>query len=169
MFREHAYGRDDFVNGLNEAKNRVYSHYKTDKESSIVHDNLKDMKDVLTYSLQYQKGAWVLHMLRNYIGEDNFREGIRTYYKKYYNSNTTTEEFKKEMEFVSGMDLDFFFDQWLYNGGNIILDGGWSYDERKRRVEVNINQVQDDGYIFKMPLELGIYYEDENLFKLETR
>ena len=72
------------------------------------------------------------------------------------------------MEFVSGMDLDFFFDQWLYNGGNIILDGGWSYDERKRRVEVNINQVQDDGYIFKMPLELGIYYEDENLFKLET-
>ena len=168
MFREHAYGRDDFVKGLNEAKNRVYSHYKTDKESSIVHDNLKDMKDVLTYSLQYQKGAWVLHMLRNYIGEDNFREGIRTYYKKYYNSNTTTEEFKKEMEFVSGMDLDFFFDQWLYNGGNIILDGGWSYDERKRRVEVNINQVQDDGYIFKMPLELGIYYEDENLFKLET-
>ena len=168
MFREHAYGRDDFVNGLNEAKNRVYSHYKTDKGSSIVHDNLKDMKDVLTYSLQYQKGAWVLHMLRNYIGEDNFREGIRTYYKKYYNSNTTTEEFKKEMEFVSGMDLDFFFDQWLYNGGNIILDGGWSYDERKRRVEVNINQVQDDGYIFKMPLELGIYYEDENLFKLET-
>ncbi|MAD59731.1 MAG: hypothetical protein CMB81_05320 [Flammeovirgaceae bacterium] len=168
MFREHAYGRDDFVNGLNEAKNRVYSHYKTDKESSIVHDNLKDMKDVLTYSLQYQKGAWVLHMLRNYIGEDNFREGIRTYYKKYYNSNTTTEEFKKEMEFVSGMDLDFFFDQWLYNGGNIILDGGWSYDERKRRVEVNINQVQDDGYIFKMPLELGIYYEDENLFKLQT-
>ena len=168
MFREHAYGRDDFVNGLNEAKKRVYSHYKTDKESSIVHDNLKDMKDVLTYSLQYQKGAWVLHMLRNYIGEDNFREGIRTYYKKYYNSNTTTEEFKKEMEFVSGMDLDFFFDQWLYNGGNIILDGGWSYDERKRRVEVNINQVQDDGYIFKMPLELGIYYEDENLFKLQT-
>ena len=168
MFREHAYGRDDFVNGLNEAKNRVYSHYKTDKESSIVHDNLKDMKDVLTYSLQYQKGAWVLHMLRNYIGEDDFREGIRKYYMRYYNSNTTTEEFKKEMEVVSGVDLDLFFDQWLYNGGNIILDGGWSYDKKKKRVEVTLDQVQDDGYIFKMPLELGIYYEDKNLFKLET-
>ncbi|GIR72628.1 MAG: hypothetical protein CM15mP75_1400 [Flammeovirgaceae bacterium] len=47
------------------------------------------MKDVLTYSLQYQKGAWVLHMLRNYVGEDNFRKGIRNYYKKYYNSTTT--------------------------------------------------------------------------------
>ena len=168
MFREHAYGRDDFVNGLNDAKNLVYNHYKTDKESSIVHDNLKDMKDVLTYSLQYQKGAWVLHMLRNYIGEDDFREGIRKYYKRYYNSNTTTEEFKKEMEVVSGVDLDLFFDQWLYNGGNIILDGGWSYDKKKKRVEVTLDQVQDDGYIFKMPLELGIYYEDKNLFKLET-
>ena len=168
MFREHAYGRDDFVNGLNDAKNLVYNHYKTDKESSIVHDNLKDMKDVLTYSLQYQKGAWVLHMLRNYIGEDDFREGIRKYYMRYYNSNTTTEEFKKEMEVVSGVDLDLFFDQWLYNGGNIILDGGWSYDKKKKRVEVTLDQVQDDGYIFKMPLELGIYYEDKNLFKLET-
>jgi len=168
MFREHAYGRDDFVNGLNDAKKLVYNHYQTDKKSSIVHDNLKDMKDVLTYSLQYQKGAWVLHMLRNYLGEDNFREGIRTYYKKYYNSNTTTEEFKKEMEVVSGMDLDLFFDQWLYNGGNIVLDGDWRYDERKKRVEVNLNQIQDDGYIFKMPLELGIYYEDKNLFKIET-
>ena len=168
MFREHAYGRDDFVNGLDDAKNLVYNHYKTDKESSIVHDNLKEMKDVLTYSLQYQKGAWVLHMLRNYIGEDDFREGIRKYYKRYYNSNTTTEEFKKEMEVVSGVDLDLFFDQWLYNGGNIILDGGWSYDKKKKRVEITIDQVQDDGYIFKMPLELGIYYEDKNLFKLET-
>ena len=168
MFREHAYGRDDFVNGLNDAKNLVYNHYKTDKESSIVHDNLKDMKDVLTYSLQYQKGAWVLHMLRNYIGEDDFREGIRKYYKRYYNSNTTTEEFKKEMEVVSGVELDLFFDQWLYNGGNIILEGGWSYDKKKKRVEVTLDQVQDDGYIFKMPLELGIYYEDKNLFKLET-
>ena len=48
MFREHAYGRDDFVNGLNDAKRLVYNHYKNDKESSIVHNNLKDMKDVLT-------------------------------------------------------------------------------------------------------------------------
>ena len=46
MFREHAYGRDDFVNGLNDAKRLVYNHYKYDKESSIVHNNLKDMKDV---------------------------------------------------------------------------------------------------------------------------
>ena len=168
MFREHAYGRDDFVNGLNDAKRLVYNHYKTDKESSIVHNNLKDMKDVLTYSLQYQKGAWVLHMLRNYIGEDNFRKGIRNYYKKYYNSTTTTNQFKTEMEVVSGMNLDTFFDQWLYKGGNMVLDGNWKFDENKGRIEVNLNQVQNDGYLFEMPVELGISYNDKNLEKIQT-
>ena len=168
MFREHAYGRDDFVNGLNDAKRLVYNHYKTDKESSIVHNNLKDMKDVLTYSLQYQKGAWVLHMLRNYVGEDNFRKGIRNYYKKYYNSTTTTNQFKTEMEVVSGMNLDTFFDQWLYKGGNMVLDGNWKFDEKKGRIEVNLNQVQNDGYLFEMPLELGISYNDKNLEKIQT-
>ena len=168
MFREHAYGRDDFVNGLNDAKRLVYNHYKSDKESSIVHNNLKDMKDVLTYSLQYQKGAWVLHMLRNYVGEDNFREGIRNYYKKYYNSTTTTNQFKTEMEVVSGMNLDTFFDQWLYKGGNMVLDGNWKFDEKKGRIEVNLNQVQNDGYLFEMPVELGISYNDKNLEKIQT-
>ena len=168
MFREHAYGRDDFVNGLNDAKRLVYNHYKTDKESSIVHNNLKDMKDVLTYSLQYQKGAWVLHMLRNYVGEDNFKQGIRNYYKKYYNSTTTTNQFKTEMEVISGMNLDTFFDQWLYKGGNIVLDGNWKFDEKKGRIEVNLNQVQNDGYLFEMPVELGISYNDKNLEKIQT-
>ena len=168
MFREHAYGRDDFVQGLLNAKDRVFDFYEKDKNASIVHDNLKDMKDVLTYSLQYQKGAWVLHMLRNYVGEEAFRKGIRNYYNKYFNSNTTTEEFKAEIENASGLDLDTFFNQWLYNGGNIILDGAWKYDSKRKQIYVEIDQVQNDGYYFEMPLEIGLVFDDNNLYKIET-
>ena len=168
MFREHAYGRDDFVQGLLNAKDRVFDFYEKDKKASIVHDNLKDMKDVLTYSLQYQKGAWVLHMLRNYVGEEAFRKGIRNYYNKYFNSNTTTEEFKAEIENASGLDLDTFFNQWLYNGGNIILDGAWKYDSKRKQIYVEIDQVQNDGYYFEMPLEIGLVFDDNNLYKIET-
>ena len=156
MFREHAYGRDDFVKGLKDAKRRVFNFYEKNKNASVVHDSLKDMKDVLSYDLQYQKGAWVLHMLRNYVGEDNFRDGIRNYYKKYFNSNTNTEEFKFEMEKVSGIDLDKFFDQWLYKGGIIKLDVEWDYDEKSKNIEFNITQVQNDGYLFEMPLDIEI-------------
>ena len=156
MFREHAYGRDDFVKGLKDAKRRVFNFYEKNKDASVVHDNLKDMKDVLSYDLQYQKGAWVLHMLRNYVGEDNFRAGIRNYYKKYFNSNTNTEEFKIEMEKVSGIDLDKFFDQWLYKGGIIKLDVEWDYDEKSKNIKFDITQVQNDGYLFEMPLDIEI-------------
>ena len=156
MFREHAYGRDDFVKGLKDAKRRVFNFYEKNKDASVVHDNLKDMKDVLSYDLQYQKGAWVLHMLRNYVGEDNFRAGIRNYYKKYFNSTTNTEEFKIEMEKVSGVNLDKFFDQWLYKGGIIKLNVEWKYDEKSKNIEFDITQVQNDGYLFEMPLDIEI-------------
>ena len=168
MFREHAYGREDFVMGLKEARNRVFNFYKNNKDASIVHDNLKDMKNVLTYDIQYQKGAWVLHMLRNYVGEEAFKKGIRSYYKKYFNSNTNTLEFMNEMEKASNKKLAKFFDQWLYKGGNIILEGGWKYDNKNKEIYIDIEQVQNDGYFFEMPLELKIFYDKENLIKLET-
>ena len=168
MFREHAYGREDFVMGLKEARNRVFNFYKNNKDASIVHDNLKDMKNVLNYDIQYQKGAWVLHMLRNYVGEEAFKQGIRNYYKKYFNSNTNTLEFMNEMEKASNKKLANFFDQWLYKGGNIILEGGWKYDSKKKEIYIDIEQVQNDGYFFEMPLELKIFYDKENLIKLET-
>ena len=72
------------------------------------------------------------------------------------------------MEVVSGMNLDTFFDQWLYKGGNMVLDGNWKFDEKKGRIEVNLNQVQNDGYLFEMPVELGISYNDKNLEKIQT-
>ena len=162
MFREHAYGRDDFVMGLNNAKENVYNFYKDNKDAPIIHDNLKDMKDVLSYSLQYQKGAWVLHMLRNYIGEDAFRQGIRNYYKKYFNLNTTTDQFKFEMEKVSNVDLDKFFDQWLYKGGMLIIDSDWKYNEKNSEIEISMDQVQDDGYLFDMPIEIMLTFENKS-------
>ena len=166
MFREYAYGREDFVEGLKQARDRVFNYYEKDKKASIIHNNLSDMKKVLTYDLQYQKGAWVLHMLRNYIGDDFFREGIRNYYSKYFNSNATTEQFKIEMEKVSNKDLDIFFDQWLYKGGNIILDGDWTYNKNKKQIVMNLKQNQNDGYYFDMPLEVEIFYENKILTKL---
>tara|TARA_B100002052_G_C15506652_1_gene429724 strand:- start:178 stop:615 length:438 start_codon:yes stop_codon:yes gene_type:complete len=106
-------------------------------------------------------------MLRNYIGEDNFRKGIRNYYTKYFNSNTNTEEFKVEMEKVSGIDLDKFFDQWLYKGGNMLLDGNWEYDDNKKNIIIGLDQVQDDGFLFEMPIEIEIQYEDKRQNKFD--
>ena len=168
LFREHAYGREDFVSGLISSRERVFDYYEDHKNYRIVHDNLSDMSQV-TSSQTYQKGAWILHMLRNLIGDEIFQEAIRNYYSRYMNSNATTDDFKHEMEVVSGLDLDIFFNQWLYQGGHIILDGSWKYDHKKKEIIIDIQQVQNDGYLFSFPIEFGIYEEGKFAPNVEQR
>jgi aminopeptidase N len=160
LFREHAYGREDFVTGLLNAKKRVFNFYQNNKDYRIVHDNLSDMTKVTT-GQTYQKGAWILHMLRDLVGDEPFKTGIQNYYTRYMNGHATTSDFRREMEKASSLDLEAFFQQWLYGGGNIVLHGSWAYDEEKKEVVVKLEQVQDDGFLFTFPIEFGWYGEGD--------
>ncbi len=156
LFIEHAYGRDAFMTGLNDSKKRVDAFHAKNPNYRIVHDNLQDM-DQVTSSHTYQKGSWILHMLRGVVGTENFWKGIRSYYGKYMNGNATTADFRKEMEEASGMDLKVFFDQWLYKAGAMKYNGSWQYDEKKKAIRITLDQVQTDGSLFKMPVQIAIY------------
>ncbi|HNP95828.1 MAG TPA: M1 family aminopeptidase, partial [Cyclobacteriaceae bacterium] len=155
LFIEHAYGKEKFVATMKDSRNKVYDFYKNNPDYRIVHDNLADMAKVTTIQT-YQKGAWILHMLRQKIGEQAFQKGIQSYYKKYFNGNAVTSDFIREMETASQIDLDEFFKQWLYQGGNIELKGNWKYDSRKKKIIMSLAQVQRN-YRFKFPLEVAIY------------
>jgi aminopeptidase N len=132
-----------------------------------VHDNLSDMGQVTT-SQTYQKGAWTLHMLRGVVGDDAFWQGIQSYYREYQDRNATTADFRRHMEEASGMDLGWFFQQWLYQGGSIKLRGGWRYDRQAGNLVVELAQVQDDAGAFRMPLALDVYLEGEDAPRRET-
>lgn len=156
LFIEHQYGRDAFLKGLEKSKMTVDGFYEKQPDYRIVHDNLSDMSNVTTIQT-YQKGSWILHMLRGVVGTEVFWKGIRSYYKKYKDLNASTEDFRREMEEVSGMDLEDFFDQWLYKPGTLQLKGTWQFDANKREVTLRLDQVQTDGSLFNMPLEIGLY------------
>ncbi len=158
LFQEHAYGRDEFVDGLKRARTRVFNFYENNPNYRIVHDNLDDMSKVTTGNT-YQKGAWVLHMLRNKIGDEAWWFGIQDYYRSHFNANATTDDFRKSMEKASGMDLKDYFHQWLYQGGHVILAGGWQYDAALKEVVVDLAQVQTDGYPFEFDVEFGFWEE----------
>lgn len=162
LFIEHAYGRDEFVAGLNSSADRVFQQYAMDPGYRIVHDDLADMRRVTTGAI-YQKGSWVLHMLRMRIGDEAFWTGIRSYYARYMNGNATTADFREEMERASGDDLEAFFDQWLYRGGNPRLEGWWDYDPSAQAVRIEINQAQRSGPAFDIPLQVGIHLDDSAL------
>jgi len=167
LFIEHEYGRDAFLAGLQSSKKRVDDFYLINPGYSIVHDNLKDMAKV-TSSQTYQKGSWVLHMLRGVVGTENFWKGIRSYYKKYQDSNATTGDFQREMEEASGMDLSVFFEQWLYKGGTLKYVGNWQYSQQESQVRIMLNQVQTDGSLFEMPIEIAIYYQGQDRPQIEV-
>ncbi len=155
LYIEHAYGRDEFRRGLESSRKTVVTFAATHPDYTIVHKNLSRMEDV-TSSHTYQKGSWVLHMLRGVIGDEAFQRGIRTYYGEHFNANATTADFRRAMEEASGRELEWFFDQWLYKPGTLKLAGRWTYDAAAKQVRITLEQTQTDGSLFRMPLEVAI-------------
>ena len=156
LFREHAYGREDFQSGLRDSRDRVYRFYEKNPDYRVVHDQLDDMSKVTT-GMQYQKGAWTLHMLRHLVGTETFWEGIREYYGRYHNGSASTADFQRVMEEVSGMALDWFFDQWLRQGGVPMIAGSWSHSDGALRLDLRQTQPR---YRFRLPLDVQLHFDD---------
>ena len=156
LFQENAYGHEEYVEGLKKAKAFVFDYYKKDSTYRIVDDRSAE-KGPVTNGITYQKGAWVLHMLRERIGHDNFRKGIQAYYQKYMNANATTDDFIAEMEKVSNENLKPFFDQWLHKPDVLKITGRWEYDAKTKQVIITVIQSQSSGVVFEMPIEFQVY------------
>jgi aminopeptidase N len=110
----------------------------------------------------YPKGAWVLHMLRGLIGDRQFFEGLRTYYRTYRDSTATSEDFQHVMEKASGKDLSWFFHQWLYQPGYPQLEVTWQQDGGAGRMLVGITQRQKPEWsLFRLPV-LTLEFRDAN-------
>lgn len=154
LFIEHAYGRDEFVAGLRDSRKTVVEFDAKSPDYRVVHDQLADMSKV-TSAMTYQKGSWILHMLRESMGDDRFWAGIRDYYRTYRDGSATTTDFRAAMERAAGRDLQPFFAQWLNRGGIPHLEGTWTWDATGKRVTVDIRQVQS-GDLFEIPLEVGV-------------
>jgi len=167
LYIEHAYGRDEFVRGLESSRRTVLRFAAENPGYTIIHRNLSRMEDV-TSSHTYQKGSWVLHMLRGVVGDEAFRDGIRAYYRKHFNATATTADFRRAMEEASGRDLGWFFEQWLYQGGNLKVAGTWTYDARAKQLRVALDQVQADGSLFTMPLEVAVYSSGQAVPAIHT-
>jgi aminopeptidase N len=154
LFIENEYGKEEYTKGIIKARKSVYDMSVKMPDFSIVSNRTAEKEDV-TSGITYQKGAWVIHMLRNLMGEKNFKKGIQNYYAKYFNANTTTSEFRAEMEKVSGKDLKLFFKQWLYQPINPTINASWKYDANTKKLNVQLQQAQK--YLYNVPVEIGFY------------
>ena len=154
LYAEQFSGRDEFVRGLKSDVERIVEAQKRLPDQPIIHRNISDMSTVLS-PLVYQKAGWVLHMLRAAMGTEKFWTGIREYYQRYRNLNASTDDFRQVMEQAAGMDLSWFFDQWLRRPGMPRLTGSWRYDAGRRQILIDLAQSQA-GPAYRLPLEVGI-------------
>ena len=156
LFIENEYGKEEYNKGIIKARKTVYDLSVKLPAFSIVSERTAE-KEQVTSGLTYQKGAWVLHMLRNLMGEKNFKKGIQNYYAKYFNANTSTDGFRIEMEKVSGKDLKLFFKQWLYQPINPTINASWTYNAIAKKLTVQLHQAQGDKFLYSLPVEIGYY------------
>jgi aminopeptidase N len=156
LFIENEYGKEAYNKGIIKAKKTVFDLSVKMPDFSIISPRSAE-KEPVTSGITYQKGAWVLHMLRNLVGEVNFKKGIQTYYAKFYNANATTDDFRKAMEKTSGKDLKQFFKQWLYQPINPVINATWQYDAANKKIIIQLEQTQQGDIVFNVPVEIGVY------------
>jgi aminopeptidase N len=153
---EHYDGRDAFLTRLKNDRTRVLAGEKSNPDATVVHQNLDDMRRVLAPSvIIYQKGGWVLHMLRGQVGTDRFWAAIRDYYQLYRDFNASSDDFRRVMEENSGQDLSWFFQQWLHRNASPAIEGGWRYDAGAKKIAIDLTQTQA-GEAYRLPLEIGV-------------
>ncbi len=114
----------------------------------------------------YPKGAAVLSMLVHYLGEEQWKKVLKHYLQKHAYANVETNDLQQAIKDVLGLNLDWFFDQWIYRGGEPhfrIHYEDLSYQDGSRATEIAIEQIHPNSetvQAFRMPIALEVHYSD---------
>lgn len=112
-YDEHRFGRDAYMRDIDNARRRYEQVRDTSGDRALAFPSW-DRPTADDRTIVYQKGAYVLHQLRETLGDRAFWEGIRSYTKKYVGRSVTTADFERAMEESSTRDLSAFFSKWVY-------------------------------------------------------
>jgi len=155
LYLEHAYGKDTLNAVLNQNKGQIFRFSALKPKGTIVDSTASNLMDLLNPN-SYQKGGWVLHMLRHELGDDVFWKGIRAYYTAYRNRNAQSSDLQAIMEKESGKKLGQFFQQWLYQPGFPEIVWSSRYDATKKSLVIDVRQAQRTGHLFTIPLTFSL-------------
>jgi aminopeptidase N len=120
-----------------------YFNYEKNTRTPIHDPNTEDLFKLLNAN-NYQKGAWVLHMLRAELGDAQFFSGIRIYYEAHKNATATSEDLRAAFEKASGRDLKDFFARWVYGAGHPSYELSWQWNDKINKLRMSLKQLQPE-------------------------
>jgi aminopeptidase N len=154
LWYEQAYGQE----GLTEYADyltRSYIGWREYEGQFPVYDPL-----YLWGGTVYDKGGLVLHMLRGVLGDDAFFAALGDYEAAYHFGNATTDDFEASVEASTGLDLAWFFDEWIYGVGEPAYTWGWTARSDGGdgwQLDLSIAQDLPD---FRMPVPIRVTFAD---------
>jgi len=153
-------------NGPDAYKN-YWSNHTYYGSGTIYVEDPSTTSQIFNGNLTYNKAGWVVHMLRGILGDSLFFEALQSYA---YNDSlaydaATTENFKVVCEDVSGLELDSFFEQWIYGEFYPKYSLAWNTNN-ENQLQINISQIQNWQF-FDMPIEIAVF-TDLDTFRLKV-
>ncbi|MFT3807239.1 M1 family aminopeptidase [Arenimonas sp.] len=116
-YLEHRFGKDEYLKSVARWRERTARLVAEGKNHALVYQQWKPSGD--DRAVVYQRGAYVLHLLRERLGEEKFWKGIRDYTREHRGRSVETADFQRAMQRSSGQDLDGFFRQQVYGSGGL--------------------------------------------------
>ena len=155
LWLEHKYGADEagFEN-FNEM--RQYLGNSNEQSKNLVRFYYKDKEDMFDL-VSYQKGGRILHMLRNFVGDDAFFKSLNKYLTTNKFGNGSSVKLRLAFEEVTGKDLNWFFNQWYLGSGHPKLEISYGYDVPTQTSKVYVKQTQTGDKLFKLPITIDVY------------
>ena len=154
---------EEAYNGVDAYKNYWLNHAYYG-EGTVYVEEPNTASQIFNGNLTYNKAGWVVHMLRGVMGDSLFFETLQS-----YGSNdslayaaATTEDFQLVCEDISGLELDDFFQQWIYNDYYPRYALYWELQDTDELI-IKIEQTQNWQY-FHMPIDLQVLFPNDTLF-----
>ncbi|MFN7105134.1 MAG: M1 family aminopeptidase, partial [Pyrobaculum sp.] len=159
LWTERHQGRDAYLY-------EIYTNFKTylgeysRRYSRPIVTNLYKIPDEVFDRHAYEKGSVVLHMLRELLGDEAFRKGLRLFLERHKYRAVDIDDLRKAMEEASGQDLEWFWRQFFYSAGHPALKVSWSYSDGGLKIQIRQSQGEDSYPQYTFPLEIKVVYED---------
>ena len=150
LYMEYKYGKLKLQERLKTERDKVILYSKNANVQAVVYDEKHNLMKLLNRN-SYEKGAWILHMLRVKIGDKAFFKLLQTYYTTFKNKNATTSDFIQLSESISGKELQDFFKQWLYRKNLPKIKVDWTLNNGK--ISIDVQQFES---IYKLDLRIQI-------------
>ena len=155
LWNEYKYGKDKGDQHIQQ--NRLdYMRNPADAQKDLVRFYYADKEDVFD-QVSYPKGGSVLHMLRNYVGDDAFFKSLNLYLTTNKFKNGESHQMRLAFEEVTGQDLNWFWNQWYFGSGHPKLKIDYAYDDAAGKATVTIEQTQTTGKVFRLPIAIDVY------------